>query len=81
MAELDRAGAGHVSFEGFSRWYLAKHAEGGEHAGVLKLVEQEMKFNPITALPAPLAAGGGATWTPLRIFHSRFPLQSTPRGV
>ena len=42
MAQLDPDSSGHVTFANFSRWYLKKHAEGGEHAAVLQLVGKEV---------------------------------------
>ena len=54
MAELDTNGSGHVKFQEFRSWYLAKHSEAGEHSAVLKLVEEEAKFNPFTELAGHL---------------------------
>jgi hypothetical protein len=43
MRELDPLDTGHADFDAFSRWYIVKHAEPGQHSGVLQLIEAEME--------------------------------------
>ena len=89
MAQLDPDSSGHVTFANFSRWYVKKHAEGGEHAAVLQLVEKEVLCRQLAreAVEARFMPGGAGmfanfaeagTPTAAAIPRAASPVMTTP---